>query len=577
MLRLEKAEVKTFSLLGGAFFPGFMAFNLILANLTFAAGGVLSWWQIVAAFFGCLFLLGFAAFRLFDKNKIRNICLLLVFTGTMTVLAVIVSGYFFDISYDGRRYHQNSVIQLATGWNPTHNPYNPDGKSPRYEPLKPSAWSVVYPKSAEINAAALYKLTGRIEQGKAFNGLLMISALLLTFTALLSVSQLKTWIALLFAAMATLNPVVLTTLLSYHVDGQLASVLTCLFALAILVFREKKTLPLFILPAVLIVAINTKFTGLAYSFFIVLGLTAGLLLKRDFKYFSKTAASCLLAGLIGFAGVGFNPYITNWRHYGHPLHPIFGKNQMKGLYLKRFLSIPQNLDGRNRFVKFFISQASRSENSAYPNQNHRVELYSTRLKIPFSIEAKEIAQFRGPQARSGGFGPWFGGVLLLIFPILIGGFLLDFKRYLPYFAFFLLVAVTMAINREFWSARLAPQGWLIPFIFLFFLVQDHFKKRLPRYFAILLISLLVINTVLIIGSYFSYQFSASTLLHNKLQAISRLDRPIEVDMGGYQSTRVTFTEAGIQYSETSVEDFPKSSKILSLGHGIKYVDSHKGE
>lgn len=538
---IVRERTRVFSLLFGMFPVLLMGGILLVAAVTFAMGKTLSWFQFVFSFLLSLGLVFFWARRRMGDRKrvyflIGGIVLLLV-------VSVFVSGFYYDLSHDGRLYHQNSVIQLANGWSPFIMPYWPDGLHPAYKLPRRSIWTVVYPKSAELCAASLYKITGNIQHGKAFNIMLLVGSFFLALAALLKITRLKLRAAGLYAALAAFNPVTVCMVFSYYIDGQLASVMLCLFALAAMMLKHEPGDParpyLGIFGLGLIVLINTKFTGLAYAFFIALGVVVWLLIKKRWKVFFQASAVCFIAGVVGFAGVGYQPYATNWKSYGHPLHPIYGKHKMRGLNKKRYLSVPRNLQRKNRFEKFYISQMSRSKFVRLPR--------SSTMKVPFSVTWDEIKEFRGTSVRIGGFGPWFGGVLLLIILALFAGFLIDWRGFLPYFLFFFFIAGGAAMNHEFWWARLAPQVWLLPLVIILFQVQA--KKKFMRIAGVVLTVLLVINTLMVTASYLTYQTRESVYLHKRLDQLSKVDGPVHIDMGIFKSARVMLHEAGVKYVE----------------------------
>jgi len=558
---MNRDAVRSFLFLTGSFFILWSASTLGLTVFGFALGAALSWWQILSGFVPAASWLAWRAAKLKQGAAKKITALGLGFVLALTLGAALTAESFIDTSYDGRAYHQNTLIQMATGWNPVARPLEPDGRSPDYEPLPRSPWTVHFPKSAETSAAAFVKLTGRIQSGKVFNILLLYSAFALALYALLGIPGTRFRSALLFAALAALNPVTICTLHSYYVDGQMASLLTALFALVLVLWREKGSLPLAVLGPALVLAINTKFPGLGYAFFLSGGLLAGFLIRRQGRRILAAGAVCLAAGVIGFGAVGYNPYITNWRHFGHPLHPAYGPRAFSEEDMKRFLSIPPNLEDRNRFEKFYISLMSRSDYVPYPEP--------TRGKIPFTVTAEEVASFGNTTIRAGGFGPLFGGIFLLVIPVAAAGFFLWGRRYLPDFGFFLLVALTIGINPQCWWARLTPQTWLGPLIFIFSLSRLGSRRKAGRWGVVLLLALTGINLGLVLGSNIVQQTGRTLLLQRKLDRLARSERPILIVTGAFPSTRALLAERGIRFQEVDV--LPEGLKPLTLDSGVTYA------
>lgn len=558
---MSRHEARVFLFLTGSFFIVWMAATLVLSALGFSLGYKLSWWQCPAGLAPAAAVLVVGAKKLLPGAAKKTASAGLAAILALTAASVLIASFFIDTSYDGRAYHQNTVIQLATGWNPFERPLEPDGRSETYEPLPRSPWTVHFPKSAETNAAALYKLTGLIQTGKAFNLMLLYSAFALTLYALLGMEGVRFRSALLFAGLAALNPVAVCTLHSYYVDGHMASLLTSLFALVVVLWREKGLWPLAALGPALVLTINTKFPGLGYAFFLSGGLLAGLLLMKARRRLLAAGTVCLLAGVIGFGGAGYNPYLTNWRHFGHPLHPAYGPRSFPEEEMTRFLSIPPNLADKNRFEKFFISLMSRSDYLAYPKP--------ARLKIPFTVTVDEVAHFGGTTIRAGGFGPLFGGIFLLILPVLAAAFFLDKKRAGPYLGFTALLGLTIFINPQAWWARLTPQVWLLPLTFLFFLTRLRPRRKAARPFAVILLTLTLINLGLVLGSSAVQQTARTLALRWRLELLSGSGRLILLQPGPFHSTRVLLAERGIPYREIDV--LPAEAKARTLGPGVKFA------
>jgi len=555
-LKNSRDLIAKFSFSIGIFFILFTASILIFTAISFTLGYSINPLNLILGFIFSFILLYFWIKKEFKKKVNIKFIIILSIILILFISSLFISGYFYDISYDGRLYHQFTISHLANGWNPFTNPYNMNGVSNKYGKMKKSIWSVVYPRALEICSANIYSVTGKIEQGKAFNLLAVLSAFFISFATLLSIFNFSVPFTLIISTLLAFNPVSTTTLFSYYVDGFLSSILLMFFSVILLFFKskEKRYLPI-ILPLIIII-INIKFTGLAYGFFISLGIIIGLLIKRDYKTILTAGLIFIVSGIIGFFFIGYSPYITNFKKYGHPLHPIMGKNKMSGLLKQRFLAIPENLMDKNRFEKFFISIMSKSEFIQYPNKTH--------FKIPFSVEKREILNFKSTHVRIGGWGPLFGGIFILSI-ILFLPMIFKFKKNTNYVLFLGLVILSVIINGEFWYARLAPQVYLIPFIIILPLITK--KNNILSLFVKSLFVMIIINMLFIYFGYFSYQIKASSKLHKNLERISRYHRVIELDAGIFKSAWIMFSEAGIKYKE--VDKISKYKRKINLGHGIK--------
>ena len=119
---------------------------------------------------------------------------------------------------------------------------------------------------------------------------------------------------------------------------------------------------------------------------------------------------------------------------------------------------PINLAEKDRFSRFLIANFSRSEHVRPPR--------ATTLKFPLRFELKERSAWSVPGPEAGGFGPFYGALLLMagagvclllpnaatrhrLVPVwLIGGCLL----------------VSIFVHGEGWWARVRPQAWLLPLL-----------------------------------------------------------------------------------------------------------------
>ncbi len=108
----------------------------------------------------------------------------------IVILAIFFAGMFYDISFDGQWYHQESVLQLSTNWNPVkanlevpeaERGYSGDndwctGRDDQVQNLHPfnnTSPNLKYvainhfPKGIEIAEASIYKISKHIETAKA--------------------------------------------------------------------------------------------------------------------------------------------------------------------------------------------------------------------------------------------------------------------------------------------------------------------------------------------------------------------------------------------------------------------------
>lgn len=481
----------------------FTGASAILPALFFFAGVPVAPFQLVLA---GLTSIAVCSIGLWHEPNVRflptlgGLSLTLLFT---IFLAVLLAGAFFDVSWDGPAYHQDAVISLANGWNPLSKE-------------DASLWVNHYAKAPWHSGALLYQATGRIQTAKAHQLLLIFAAFLLAASALRRAGVSPAW-SLTWGGLAALNPVAICQSLSFYVDGMLASCLTLFLALLCLIYFEPRRWMLVPMALLVCFTINLKFTALVY---IVMFSTASL----GFFHWNKSsqlrsvAASLALAIVVGVLAVGYNPYVKNFVDKGHPFYPLMGPSKVDIMTTNS----PPDFSHRNRIQKLFFSLFSASSNSLseFPVP-----------KIPFSILSTEHYPFTTTDTRIGGFGPWFGGALLLSLLLIRRSALLLFV------AGCLLVSVFA--NPEAWWARYAPQLWLLP---IFLGAAGAQKKR-----AALLAAALSVNVVFITNEYLRHNIGATTHVLEQLDSLAGSE--ILVQFNGFEADAIRLKEHRVSFRE----------------------------
>jgi hypothetical protein len=490
----------------------------------------------------------------------------LAFIGIMAGLTIIfllclyLSGSCYDLSSDGQTYQQEGIIQLANGWDPFHGAplqvansfwskhYTKDpDPSVAAMVAYDDIWINHYTKGPWISSASLYVLTGHIEQGKVFNILLVVSSFFFCLSALLPYYRQRLLKPLLFSALAACNPVSILQLPTFYIDGQLSSILVISLALLFMIVKTPDVWSALVLLLSVIIAVNIKYTGLAYL--LALGLPVMLYLWLVKARLSlKLIASSLAIGLIaGSLFVGFNPYVTNTIRNGNPLYPLAGPGAVDIMTANS----PANFHGMNRFEKLFISTFSETADIATP--------YSTRWKWPFTVSKDELGAFQA-DTRVAGFGPLFGGAVLLSLILLATAWPLDKKKTVVFTGLGLLITCSALVNPEAWWARYAPQLWLLPVLGAMLGLSMSRKPQKILGLAIALV--LMINLFMVAIPYFAQQYIADVFLKKQLVEM-RKDPIVLVSFGSDYSNRARLTEAGIRYWEVARLDGPGVQTMVS--------------
>ncbi|HVO70563.1 MAG TPA: hypothetical protein VMT24_10985, partial [Aggregatilineaceae bacterium] len=159
--------------------------------------------------------------------------------------------------------------------------------------------------------------------------------------------------------------------------------------------------------------------------------------------------------------------------------------------------------------------------------------------------------------RIAGFGPWYGGVLLLSIGLLIL-LTVRYRRRLV-FGFSLLimlgaVVVSTLSNSEAWWVRYVPQLWLVPvLIALLGLILS--RRRAVRYLSYAVVVLLLVNAVVIAGaSLLTVQYRNRGVIQ-QLEELRTLAPPIPIVLSDqFVGVLYRLDAAGIRY--TVVDTLP---------------------
>lgn len=373
--------------------------------------------------------------------------------GVLIAVSLSVSAHFYDLSWDGNTAHQTAVVRLAEGWNPVQD------VSVGVDETR--QWLAVehYAKGAWIRSAVLYRATGHLEAGKAPTIILMAAAFFSWLSLLLSVVRGKRWVVGLGAAIAALNPISLAQWSTFLVDGQLASLFSICVAFGALLFTRRGRWPvLMAFGGALLMLSTMKFTGLVYAVELSLALGVGVFLWKSPAGRPLVLGSAATAVTLAVLFAGFNPYITNTSGHASPFYPLVGPGALDIISNNQ----PESFAGKGSLERLGLSLFS----SAMALSPETPASTPVRLKVPFAVSRSEIRPYLDFQTHVAGFGPWFGGALVLTLGLVVGLLAAGDRESRAaagpaLFVAAVVVATTLS-NPEAWWARYAPQLWLAP-------------------------------------------------------------------------------------------------------------------
>ena len=420
----------------------------ILASLGFFAGASANALEFALAAFVSAMGVALAARHYFKVRWVSVALAILIFTSASFVLLLGVAGSFYDASWDGNSTHQVATVELAQGWNPVHNPsvHNRTGEWQAIEYFSKGAW---------IRNAVVYRLSGRLEQAKANNLLLVLASLAAWLALLLAIAPRRPRAAVLGSLLIALNPISVQQSFTFLVDGQVSSLMVLVVAYAGLLFTSLGQWPaLLALGAALAMLATVKFTGLVFAVLLSAGVALAVMIRRRTLAWRPILVYLVAALAVGILVTGFNPYVVNTARYGSPFYPLVGAKSVDIISTLE----PPNFVGKSNLERLALSLFSRSADFGT----------ATHLKVPFSVAPSEIRPYLGFQTPVAGFGPWFGGALLVA--VLLVVLLLADPRYrsdrrVQWALYAVAVILVSALaNPEAWWARYSPQLWLVPTI-----------------------------------------------------------------------------------------------------------------
>jgi hypothetical protein len=538
-----------------------LAFTLLFCGLGFLAGLPVAKWQFPLACLVALVINYYAAKHFIgEKAKnhfIKNGCVII---GSV-VGFMFLSGLFYDTSFDGQWYHQETIIKLKQGYNPVYQklpvPANElhDGGNTCNIPgsntgkQTPAAINLKYQsinnfsKGSEIIQATIYQLTNRIETAKAVNFMLLEAVFFLCLSFLHKLNAISNTKKLLLAVLLAFNPIVITQLLTFCVDGNLGCLLLGMIAIACLIFIQTNRYYLFMMISLVMLTVNIKYTGLAYAGIFGLGFILVLWRYKKMVTFKKVLIAGLVSFAIGIFCCGFNPYVTN----------LVQKNTLfVGIDETRAAELeltPTLLKDLNRVEKLFLSLSTHEG----PFAADKTAVWHI-PKIPFYFTKQDIHEAYDSEQMLSGFGPFFfGGLLIAGIILIIAGLRFRKTKAFSYAVIvFAIILITVLILPDAWWVRFVPQLWLLPIIVL--CMAAYFTTRNMRILSNLLYISLGLSVAWASLNIF-FNIVSTNRINYQLQQLRAIHKPINVKYStckGFRSNRVRFAEAGIPTIETDL-------------------------
>ena len=433
--------------------------------------------------------------NIYQSPNIQEIITVNITTLIVLLLCGGIANYFFDNTFDGQSYHYNSIINLVEDWNPIYD----FGAENYYV----DNWVILYyPKASWYSASNIITFFENAKLGKMYNLVLIFATFFMSTVIIKENTKLHIVLTIILALSLSFNIISINQIFTFYLDGQISSLIIIVLLSAILYFQKpQKLLFLSVLLGSLVTLVNLKFPALVYS--VIFG-GAFLLFnwhQNGKQHFLRLSMIFGLVFLIGFLGVGFNPYFSNLFSHGHPFYPLNEVN------LLTHENIPQNFNGVNRFYKLF--------HSLFSYQGHIVREASTILKSPFSQGLMNT--YGLPDTRIGAFGPYFPLVLICSILALIPVIIYKENKKVKFIAAIISLAVIISIliHPESWWGRYIPQLFLLPFLITIILLIS--KRKILKIAGGLLFGLILFNQINISISYIKYNLQSTTKLNQQFE------------------------------------------------------------
>lgn len=380
-----------------------------LAVLSFFVGITIQPWTFPA---GAIFAFVIWWFWFVGSNKnllVKTLLVVGVFAGSILCACLI-----YDISWDGNTYHKTAVGLLMDGWNLLHTDCM-EGLSEDWKTggMQYNAqWINHYANGGWVLSATIASAVGNIEAGKSINLIFMVAVFMVLFWYLQQKS-IRTFGAIVISLLAVCNPITVSQVESFYVDGNLYLCLL-LAVMAMLMLWDPscegvRCTSLFLLFFAIVFAINLKFTGAVYvgGFCIAVYLCWLILAARKqqfFKVFWKSSVLFCGMALVAVLLYGSSTYVCNFLEKGNPLYPLVGEGKADIMAY----SEPNGFAGKSEAEKSLRSLFAKTDNSCIGRSGSEIQ-----EKLPFTVSFSEIKCGRNTDTRAAGMGPLFSGLFLI--------------------------------------------------------------------------------------------------------------------------------------------------------------------
>jgi hypothetical protein len=238
-------------------------------------------------------------------------------------------------------------------------------------------------------------------------------------------------------------------------------------------------------------AMNIKFTGVVYGAIIIGCYWLYLAVRKNWSLLIRLSIVGVATMLFGILVIGTSSYVKNFHTNGNPLYPLAGKGSIDFITPLE----PAGYEHESNLRKFIDANLSRT---GIESRESTLLHGDPPRKVPFSITFEELNLLHGVDIKQAGYGPWFGGILILSCGMGIYLLIRYGRRYQKQLPLFLIPLATLGIAivgvDATWWARYLPYLPIFPVIVI---VALYIRKEtvLPNILAFALLFNVTLMTV----------------------------------------------------------------------------------
>jgi hypothetical protein len=433
-----------------------------------------------------------------------------------------------DTSYDGQYYHYEAMRALADGWNPLREPYAPPESIRAVTPPR-LAWAQHYPQADWLASVVLWQSGLGLEAAKLVHVLWAAALFLGALGAALSfgLSHVRAW-ALAFLVAG--NPIIILQLFSRMNDGQLAAGIGLLVLFAVLWQRRGEAVFAVAAFAAMAYALNLKFSAIPLLVMVCAGLVLAAWLIAGRRQAIRAGIGLFTAGVVSIAVLGAHPYLTNTLNHHHPFYPVMGEGAIDIITNNRPEGFNE-ISSLERLAQSYLGPTSSSFDDA-PD-----------YKLPLTILRTELRAAGAVESRLGGFGPLFGGALLLALGLGVWFAWRGVRWQRMAVAGIAGVALLSLLMPEAWWARYVPQVWWLP-VSIAMLALFSVGARV-RDVGWVLALVLGFNIAFVTASSALYVGERALAVHRQIGALARAREPVCAFLGVSRARLELLHAAGV--------------------------------